>query len=464
MRSNYAKKLVAGTLVASMTITASMPLFADELATEIPSAGAAVIVEDYINNSGKETDIEKLLPTEATDSTATSNETTKTENQTEKTQTSNTATSSEDKLFANIAITKVSGGAEDYVNVRKKPTTESKVVGKIYNNSGAKILEKTNNGWYKIVSGNCTGYIKSDFFVTGSSAKSRALDNGYVQAEAKDAIHVRAEASTNSKVVTNVYKNETYTIKKFDKTGEWIKVKIKAGVSGWISAQYANVNINMETAITRKEEKAKIKKEREAAKAAAKAAAEEEARKQAEQQEQQASNDNSQSSSDGTYSNSSNSSSRSNYSNSSSSSSSSSSASSSSSSKKSHSSSSSRSSGSGTGAAIVAYAKQFLGNPYVYGGASLTNGTDCSGFTMSVYAHFGYGLSRSSYTQVNNGRAVSMSSLQPGDLLFYKYGGSTISHVAIYIGGGQIIHASTEETGIIISGMGSPCAARRIIG
>ena len=461
MRSNYAKKLVAGTLVASMTITASMPLFADELATEIPSAGAAVIVEDYINNSGKETDIEKLLPTEATDSTATSNETTKTENQTEKTQTSNTATSSEDKLFANIAITKVSGGAEDYVNVRKKPTTESKVVGKIYNNSGAKILEKTNNGWYKIVSGNCTGYIKSDFFVTGSSAKSRALDNGYVQAEAKDAIHVRAEASTNSKVVTNVYKNETYTIKKFDKTGEWIKVKIKAGVSGWISAQYANVNINMETAITRKEEKAKIKKEREAAKAAAKAAAEEEARKQA---EQQASNDNSQSSSDGTYSNSSNSSSRSNYSNSSSSSISSSSSSSSSSSKKSHSSSSSSSSGSGTGAAIVAYAKQFLGNPYVYGGASLTNGTDCSGFTMSVYAHFGYGLSRSSYTQVNNGRAVSMSSLQPGDLLFYKYGGSTISHVAIYIGGGQIIHASTEETGIIISGMGSPCAARRIIG
>ena len=116
------------------------------------------------------------------------------------------------------------------------------------------------------------------------------------------------------------------------------------------------------------------------------------------------------------------------------------------------------------GSAIVAYAKQFLGNPYVYGGASLTNGTDCSGFTMSVYAHFGYGLSRSSYTQVNNGRAVSMSSLQPGDLLFYKYGGSTISHVAIYIGGGQIIHASTEETGIIISGMGSPCAARRIIG
>lgn len=460
MRNNYAKKLVAGTLVASMTITASMPLFADELATEIPSAGAAVIVEDYINNSGNEADIEKLLPTEAADNNSAAT-TTKTENTTEKTQTANTATSSEDKLFSNIAITKVSGGAEDYVNVRKKPSTESKVVGKIYNNSGAKILEKTNNGWYKIVSGNCTGYIKSEFFVTGSGAKSRALDNGYVQAEAKDAVHVRSEASKSSKIVTNVYKNETYTIKKFDKTGEWIKIKIKAGVSGWISAEYANININMETAITRKEEKAKIKRERAAAKAAAKAAAEEAARQQAAEQQQAANN--SQSSSSNTYSNSNNNS-NSNSSNSSSSYRKSSGSSSSGSSGKNYSSSSSSSSGSGTGAAIVAYAKQFLGNPYVYGGASLTNGTDCSGFTMSVYAHFGYGLSRSSYTQVNNGRAVSMSSLQPGDLLFYKYGGSTISHVAIYIGGGQIIHASTEETGIIISGMGSPCAARRIIG
>ena len=119
----------------------------------------------------------------------------------------------------------------------------------------------------------------------------------------------------------------------------------------------------------------------------------------------------------------------------------------------------------GSGASsVVAYAKRFLGNPYVWGGSSLTNGTDCSGFTMAVYAHFGYSLNRSSYTQVYNGRSVSLGALEPGDLLFYKYGGSTISHVAIYIGGGQIIHASTEETGIIISGMGSPCAARRIIG
>ena len=82
---------------------------------------------------------------------------------------------------------------------------------------------------------------------------------------------------------------------------------------------------------------------------------------------------------------------------------------------------------------------------------------------MSVYKHFGYSLNRSSYTQVYNGASVSTGNLQAGDLVFYKYGGNSISHVAIYIGGGQIIHASTESTGIIISGMGSPCAARRII-
>ena len=97
-----------------------------------------------------------------------------------------------------------------------------------------------------------------------------------------------------------------------------------------------------------------------------------------------------------------------------------------------------------TGADVVAYAKRFLGNPYVYGGTSLTNGTDCSGFTMSVYAHFGVYLPHSSYAQRSYGTPVSYSNAKPGDLMFYS------GHVAIYIGGGKIIHASTERTGIII--------------
>jgi cell wall-associated NlpC family hydrolase len=97
-----------------------------------------------------------------------------------------------------------------------------------------------------------------------------------------------------------------------------------------------------------------------------------------------------------------------------------------------------------TGADIVAYAKQFLGNPYQYGGTSLTNGTDCSGFTMSVYAHFGVYLPHSSSAQRSYGTPVSYSNAKPGDLIFYS------GHVAIYIGNGRIIHASTERTGIII--------------
>ena len=103
------------------------------------------------------------------------------------------------------------------------------------------------------------------------------------------------------------------------------------------------------------------------------------------------------------------------------------------------------------GQAVVNYAMQFLGNPYVYGGNSLTNGVDCSGFTSQVMKHFGISLNRSSSSQyANNGSYVSSDNLQKGDLLFYGYNGS-VSHVAIYIGGGQVIHANDERTGICIS-------------
>jgi len=99
---------------------------------------------------------------------------------------------------------------------------------------------------------------------------------------------------------------------------------------------------------------------------------------------------------------------------------------------------------------LVNYATQFVGNPYVWGGTSLTNGADCSGFVLSIFAKYGYSLPHSSRAQANYGTRVSTSELMPGDLIFYG-SGKSISHVAIYIGGGQIVHASTERTGIIIS-------------
>lgn len=102
-------------------------------------------------------------------------------------------------------------------------------------------------------------------------------------------------------------------------------------------------------------------------------------------------------------------------------------------------------SASGSGSSVVDYATQFVGNPYVWGGTSLTNGADCSGFVQSVYSNFGVSLPRTSYEQQNAGREVSYADAQPGDLICY--GG----HVAIYMGNGQIVHASNSRDGIKIS-------------
>ncbi|MCD7818735.1 MAG: C40 family peptidase [Lachnospiraceae bacterium] len=122
----------------------------------------------------------------------------------------------------------------------------------------------------------------------------------------------------------------------------------------------------------------------------------------------------------------------------------------------------SASSSSSTGQSIANYAVQFVGNPYVYGGTSLTNGADCSGFTQSVFANFGISIPRTAAAQASSGTSVSLSDIQAGDLLFYS-DGSGISHVALYIGNGQVVHASTSSTGIIISSYNyrTPVCARR---
>ncbi len=99
---------------------------------------------------------------------------------------------------------------------------------------------------------------------------------------------------------------------------------------------------------------------------------------------------------------------------------------------------------------LVSYACQFVGNPYVWGGTSLTHGADCSGFTMSIFAKYGIYLPHSSAAQSGYGRRISAGEAQPGDLFFYGSGGG-INHVAIYIGNGQIVHASNQRTGIKIS-------------
>ena len=109
---------------------------------------------------------------------------------------------------------------------------------------------------------------------------------------------------------------------------------------------------------------------------------------------------------------------------------------------------------SGKGQEIASYALQFVGYPYVYGGSS-PSGFDCSGFTSYIYKQFGYSLNRSASNQLDNGTAVSMSELQPGDLVIFKKGSSSkrATHVGIYIGNSQFVHASTSRVGVIVSGM-----------
>ena len=113
---------------------------------------------------------------------------------------------------------------------------------------------------------------------------------------------------------------------------------------------------------------------------------------------------------------------------------------------------------------LCEFAKQFIGNPYVWGGTSLTKGADCSGFVMSVYKNFGYSLPHYSGSQANSGTKISMNEAQPGDLIFYGKNG-TINHVAIYIGNGQVVHASSPSTGIKISSYNyrSPMKVVRIL-
>ena len=109
-------------------------------------------------------------------------------------------------------------------------------------------------------------------------------------------------------------------------------------------------------------------------------------------------------------------------------------------------------------------AVQYVGYPYVYGGNSLTNGVDCSGFTQQVYLHFGYSIPRRASIQATVGTSVAISDLQPGDLVFYG-DSEGVGHVVIYIGNGKVVHASTPSKGIIISDLyyRTPMCAKRII-
>lgn len=296
--------------------------------------------------------------------------------------------------YADIAIAQV----RSYVNVRSLPSEEGEILGKLYNNSAATVLGEE-DGWYQVTSGSVTGYVKSEYVVVGDEALAKNVSNRIATVNV-ETLRVRKEATTESGILGLVPMSDDLIVIDESKEG-WVGVSIEEG-NGYVSAEYVSISTEYTYAESREEEEARLakeKREREEAAAAAAAAA-------AEKKKNQSSNSSSSSSSsvrdDRTYAD---------------------------------------PSGSG-GQAVADYACQFIGNPYVSGGTSLTNGADCSGFVMSVYAAFGVSLPHSSAALRSSGYGVDLSEIQPGDIVCYS------GHVGIYVGNNTIVHASTPRDGI----------------
>lgn len=290
----------------------------------------------------------------------------------------------------------------DFINVRADADTESDIVGKLYNGSVAKVLGRTGNGWARIQSGDVTGYIREEYVATGDTAQQLVDSVTTKQAVVTtETLRVRAAAQADSDVITLIGQGETLDI--LEEQDGWYKVNTPDG-EGYISADFADVEEIYPEAISKEQEEAE--------------AAAEEASRKAEEEAAQAASSKSQGTKTGKKSSGSSGNSLNTYTGSS-------------------------GSGSATGQAVANYALQFVGNPYVWGGTSLTNGADCSGFTMAVYANFGVSLPHYTGSQQQCGTAVnSLSEAQPGDLILYS------GHVAIYLGNNQIVHASNPRYGI----------------
>ena len=459
--------LLAVSMIAGTVTINAQSQKKTKVAVNIPSAGIAVALDNYdIQDEAKKAELTSLMnqkvatPNQEEDKKDAADNTDKNkENETDKeTEKAEEKKAEQPKtVYDTMAMSQV----EDYVNVRALPSTDADIVGKIYNNCAAKIVG-VEGEWYKIESGNVTGYIYSKYFVTGEEAKAVAIQQGYVNATVTtETLNVRDGQGTDAKLLTQLPEGEVYDVIQYG--DGWVYLNVDEDIQGWVSMDYVDIDVKYATALTLEEEQAKIAeeerkaaeaaeaerlareaKEAEEAEQARRAAAAEQAAaakraeraRQAEETQQTQTQTSRQSNyeeetqapvqSEPTYDSSSSSAMRN---------------------------------------AVVAYALQFVGNPYVYGGSSLTNGTDCSGFTMAVYQHFGISLPHQSGSQSGYGVQVSTDSLLPGDLLFYTSGGSGIGHVALYIGNGQVVHASTPATGIKVSSAfyRTPVSAVRLI-
>ncbi|MBS7007924.1 C40 family peptidase [Anaerostipes sp.] len=427
------RKLAKGTMAAGLSLAfiLGVSTFADAKASQYQTglAGAAAAMEEYTESDSSASQ-KKAAPSSRktktiSRTTAAPQKTTQAKHITEvKKQPAATAsvqntTSKQPKTAAKKQIKepeytkamyqgKAVPDVRSVLNIRKKKSTSSPVVGKFKKGNIGTILKKGKE-WSKIRSGKVTGYVKNEYLVWGSDIHKYAKEHNLPKKAVVTAetLKVRQKQSTKAKVLTLVSKNDTYKIIK--ESADWVNVKAD-GDKGYLAKDYVSIRYYFTNA------KSTVKKSK------PKAAESTQSTEKSEQSSRETSSlQDSESSSSGT-----------------------------------------------SRQKVVNYALKFVGNKYRYGGNSLTNGIDCSGFTQQVLGHFGYSISRTSSSQANDGRTISISNVRPGDLLFYKRGGR-INHVTMYIGNGQVVHASNSAPyprgGIKVSSIGyrTPCKAVRII-
>lgn len=377
--------LAAGVLTAAITFSA-LPvnaLASEKVSSVLPAGGVSLtLIQDTSLDS---------LPTETT-GTNNKIETTITIADIPEAALAITPLSAdpEEEMFKNLVIAQVN----DYVNIRSLPSEEGEILGKLYDDSvGSFIAEE--NGWYQITSGTVTGYVKAEYCVTGEAAVELAKQVGTRLATVTTTtLYVRKEPTTESPVLSMVPEGEDFLV--LEETEGWVKINVVEG-DGWVSKDYVDITTEFVEAESKAEEEARLAREAEERRLAQEAA----------RASQAASAPAAPAQTTTTYT---------------------------------------VTEGSELGVAVAEYALQFVGNPYVWGGTSLTDGADCSGFVMSVYANFGVSLPHSSKADRSQGYAVDgLENAQPGDLICYS------GHVALYIGNGQIVHASNSKTGIIVS-------------